>query len=263
MSESKPHPKKPQKKLITSANEPIDTLSSGTTYTSERELPDPTKTRRIKGIPRWIYGGQLMACAELLSRELDDLIEKGQLVAYKSDGGKYRRYFDYEFRENLHFSLVELFELEEKGVLSLGDSLRIEEWREKYRQAQDASTSGPYIEEEPAQKDAIQQEVRDKVREAKPEVLEIYEAVKKVGFSGRKPDAPAQWKRAVNEAFITNEERFRFVRNEYIEDKKLYVLNPGHEKRDFMGALLKKIIEQETGHIIGGQKLYSIFSQTA
>lgn len=82
--------------------------------------------------------------------------------------------------------------------------------------------------------------------EAKPEVEELYTAIKGVGFSGLKVEAaPEQWKRAALECFDNHPHKFSLVKLEYLEKDNLYAFSPGQEARDFKGSLLKMIAEEK------------------
>jgi hypothetical protein len=104
--------------------------------------------------------------------------------------------------------------------------------------------------------------LRGLVGEAKPEIETIYNAIKEVGFSSRNI-SEAAWKKKAEGVFAEQRGNFKLIKSEYLQDRNIYFLNPGKEKRDFVGALLKKIVEKETGKLIGGQKLYDKYYKTA
>ena len=93
----------------------------------------PEQKRRIPGIPRWIDGNRLLACAELTNLELKAMLQEGSLRGYKTDGALYSPYFDFYSVEALRFYLMDIFELETEGRLHLGDSWDIQCWRKLYR----------------------------------------------------------------------------------------------------------------------------------
>jgi len=106
----------------------------------------------------------------------------------------------------------------------------------------------------------LQSEVVDLLKKARPEIELIYSAMKKdVGFSGQIPDLETKLKEKAKEVFDEKKENFKFIKPEYLDDQKLYIVDPGQPRRDFIGLLLKKIVRKETGITIGGQKLYSTY----
>jgi hypothetical protein len=89
------------------------------------------------------------------------------------------------------------------------------------------------------------------LKEAGAEISVIYDAIKQLGLSA--PQEKLQMEALAR--FRDDDVNFKLIKQGYLEDISLYAVNPGHEKRDFWGALFKKIIKEETGHDIGGQKL--------
>ena len=136
MSEKKKTNQGPPQKSTTRAPAPTSPIRGGSYVPSPSEIVKNLPKETIPGIPRWIYGSRLMACAELTKSELTDFLDKRLLKAYKWDDTVYNRHFDFESFENLRFPLLDVLELEEEGVLFLDDNLNdIQRWRELYRGA--------------------------------------------------------------------------------------------------------------------------------
>lgn len=82
------------------------------------------------------------------------------------------------------------------------------------------------------------------ITEAAPEVESLFKVIKRVGFSGRNPDANDEtWQKVALQHFDKNQKQFNIVKREYLEDKGLYAFVAGQEARDFKGPLHQKIIE--------------------
>ena len=142
-----------------------------------RPPPKPVEIKSVRGIPRLIDGSRLMACAELFRNELDNFIKTHQLTAIKRDGGKYSPYFDLHLLEELQFSTVEVLEAEEKGLLYLGNSWDIQQWRETYQKAQDSPTSDKHLPKSIQDGDFPVAAI-ELMKDAGREVELIYEAIK-------------------------------------------------------------------------------------
>jgi len=82
------------------------------------------------------------------------------------------------------------------------------------------------------------------ITEVAPEVESLFKAIKKVGFSGRNPDANDEtWQEVALLHFDKNQKEFNIVKREYLEDKGLYAFVAGQEARDFKGCLHQNILE--------------------
>lgn len=105
-------------------------------------------------------------------------------------------------------------------------------------------------------------QIRNIVNSAMPELEVIYNAMKNdLGFSGRLSNPEAAWEKAAKNAFNKQKDKFKLLRFEDLEDKKLYELTIGQEARKFYSYLLQKIVKRQTGQKIGGQKLYKLFKK--
>ena len=122
--------KGPPQKTVTRAPKPsTDIGGRDVTYSLKRLTPEDIKKlpKQIPECPlRWIYGSQLMAYTNSSKGEFMDLISEGKLkVFYESDGWLCYPNFSYARLENHQFLLVDLFELENQGLiysLTLGSS---------------------------------------------------------------------------------------------------------------------------------------------
>lgn len=104
---------------------------------------------------------------------------------------------------------------------------------------------------------SLPKEVKDMVEKSLPEVIEIFSSIKKIGFTGRLIDSEKKWMNSALERFDDSKKDWKYIKREFLEDKKLYFLNEGKEKRDFIGRLLKKIVEDQGLGKFGAQDLYA------
>lgn len=73
------------------------------------------------------------------------------------------------------------------------------------------------------------------------EIEKIYEAIKAVGFSAQNVNATKrEWQNAAIERFDENTKGWKYIKKEDLEDKSIYDLPIGKEKRDFQARLYKK-----------------------
>jgi hypothetical protein len=110
-------------------------------------------------------------------------------------------------------------------------------------------------------------ELRPLMQEAIPEIEEIYSAIKKVGFSERRNDRQEEWdpqeewQKAAEKSFDESETQFKYVKREFLEDDRLYDLNVSQQRRDFEGALLRKIVRDRGLGDHGAQRLREIYQK--
>ena len=113
--------------------------------------------------------------------------------------------------------------------------------------------------EPPSQEDAV----KWIIKEVRREIDLLYAAVKRVGFSGRAVNATeVNWQYAALDCFDSHKDEFDIVRREYLEDKGIYLFSNGKERRDFIGKLLQRIMEERG---LGRQSyahLYELFRLT-
>lgn len=104
--------------------------------------------------------------------------------------------------------------------------------------------------------------INNLIEEVKPEIESIYNAMKRdVGFSAYTLDIEIKLKEKAISTFSHKKNEYKLIRIEHLEDSRIYQLDPGQSKRDFVGALLKKIVEEQIGREIGGQKLYKLYTK--
>ena len=101
-------------------------------------------------------------------------------------------------------------------------------------------------------------EIVDLFKVADPEIRSIYSAIKEIGFSVKLTDPEEKWRTASLKRFDDSRTGFQLIRREYLEDKALYILTTGKERRDFEGRLLKKIVKDYLGIDSGIDSLRSI-----
>jgi len=104
---------------------------------------------------------------------------------------------------------------------------------------------------------SLPKEVKDMVEKSLPEVIEVFSSIKKIGFTGRLVDSEKKWMNSALERFDDSKKGWEYIKREFLEDKKLYWLNQTKEKRDFIGVLLKKIVEDQGLGKYGAQELYA------
>jgi hypothetical protein len=88
-----------------------------------------------------------------------------------------------------------------------------------------------------------EQRLYEIAEQAMPEMEYIYNAIRKVGFSGRKTDPQPEWEKAAICAF--QQRSFKLVKREYLKYENLYFLNAGKESRDFRKKLLVSIARDQ------------------
>lgn len=142
--------KNPQKNLVTMAPPPIGPIGSRSSVEKHTIIKDSVKwPGRIPGIPRWMFEGDLILCAELPKPELIAFIKNGKLKAYTKDGLiDYYSPDAHVSLQYLQFSFVDLFELEDQGLLYLGDSLDIQHYRKVYQTAKGKTDKEQPLKEE-------------------------------------------------------------------------------------------------------------------
>jgi len=109
-------------------------------------------------------------------------------------------------------------------------------------------------------KKALDDEVLEIIKDCKPELEQLWSAVKSSGrLSGLKPASDSVLMRGALDAYENGQ--FQFVEKEFLIDKQLFAFNFGNEKRDFVGRVLKQVVFKRTRQNIGYQKLFQIFNK--
>ena len=107
------------------------------------------------------------------------------------------------------------------------------------------------------------QELIELISQVAPEVENIFNAIKsRVGFPPHGvADIEKKWKDAGVAEFKAHKKEYNHVKLSHL-NRKIYSLNPGKEKRDFMGKIFLAIAkDREFKHHGGYQNLYAIYSR--
>jgi hypothetical protein len=99
------------------------------------------------------------------------------------------------------------------------------------------------------------------LNQAREEAEDIFLALKKEGFSGRKGKSRENYQTAALNRFDDSQKGYQSIKREYLKNKTIYVMRGGHEKGDFIGALLQKIVWEKYGKFIGKQTLLNWAAQ--
>ena len=91
----------------------------------------------------------------------------------------------------------------------------------------------------------------DLMKKAAPEIRIIDRSIKRIGVSKplkNKESRPDVWQQEALKCFYQNQESFRFIKVEYLQDKRLYELMDNNSKnrpKELFGELLNKVFESE------------------
>lgn len=99
-----------------------------------------------------------------------------------------------------------------------------------------------YLKDKTRRRKFLPEEAKRILKEAKVEAERIYLALKTVGFSTYV--RAIEWEKAALSSFDDSKRGFKYIKREYLEDKKLYELSGGKEKRDFIGRLIQIVVEE-------------------
>lgn len=91
----------------------------------------------------------------------------------------------------------------------------------------------------------IPPELKEYLLKAKSEIADIFSAVKMVGFSGCLIDAEKKWQGAALKRFDDSKKGFEIIKRDFLQDKFIYLFRGGHEKGDFEGKILQKMIMEK------------------
>lgn len=99
------------------------------------------------------------------------------------------------------------------------------------------------------------------LKEVKPKMESLVSDLKEVaGFSyDRKDREEKLQEEAIN--WFNDQEDEGFFKEKYFEDRRIYDTDPKQTPRDFIGALLKKIVKDQLGKKMGGQVLYEVYKK--
>ena len=101
------------------------------------------------------------------------------------------------------------------------------------------------------------------LKEAKPEIKYLFNELQEYpGFQyNNNPDREKKLKEEAEKLLDNPENKFDYLKKEYFNDQKIYSTDPKQTPRDFIGALLKKIVKDQKKKTIGGQLLYEIYKE--
>ena len=105
----------------------------------------------------------------------------------------------------------------------------------------------------------VNKNLENLIREAQPEIEMLYGAIKRIGFSSYLPDMEKQLQEAVLKKFDRNEKSFKVITRDHLMDREMYSFAPTNEKRDFIGSILQKIIDERALGHLGKQNLYKSY----
>ncbi|KJS29356.1 MAG: hypothetical protein VR64_21300 [Desulfatitalea sp. BRH_c12] len=101
------------------------------------------------------------------------------------------------------------------------------------------------------------------LKKAKPEIERVWRRIKKIGFGRDVTASESDYMKAAINEIEHDPSVYKLLSKDMINDKTLYTFTFGQEKRDFVGRVLRNLIETyypDTG-VIGGQKLYRHYNQ--
>jgi hypothetical protein len=108
----------------------------------------------------------------------------------------------------------------------------------------------------------VDPKVADLICEAKPEIEMIYEAIKRIGFSGRKFKLEIELQSVAINEFRKKEKKFKIIKENYLKDKGIFIVNASQPKRDFISRLLHKIVKDNGLGVVARYKLFATYKST-
>jgi hypothetical protein len=96
--------------------------------------------------------------------------------------------------------------------------------------------------------------------QVRSEVKRLYDVLKKeVGFASNVIDPDNKYHEAALNEYRKNKNQFEYIKEDHLQDRKIYALNTAQTKRDFIGRLLKKIVSENNLGNYGAQRLYAAY----
>lgn len=87
------------------------------------------------------------------------------------------------------------------------------------------------------------------------EAVRLYEILRETGFGGS--DVEKKLQSAAKKELNQNRKLYKYIKQKHLDKTDLFALNPGQERRDFIGKLLQRIVGKgEKNNYIGAQRLY-------
>jgi hypothetical protein len=107
-------------------------------------------------------------------------------------------------------------------------------------------------------------EIKSLLKKVKPGLETLYNALKKDGLNRKdlivnEDERRELFQENVLEEYNKNRSKYRFIGKEYLQDDKLCILTQNKEKRDFIGRLLRKIVQDKGLGLYGAQDLYNCY----
>jgi hypothetical protein len=99
------------------------------------------------------------------------------------------------------------------------------------------------------------------IKAVKPELESVYSAIREVGFSSELQEPEERWKKAALKRIKQNRSFFKILTEKDLTDKKIYRLNGGQERRDFIGNILKQIVLRSDLGPVGYQRLFRLYNK--
>lgn len=118
------------------------------------------------------------------------------------------------------------------------------------------------IERKESQSQKITSEAIELIKDAKEELEMLHSAMKKDGYN---PDIKNGTNPLQNNAltkFRENEEKFKYIKESFLEDKSLYWFRSKKQKECFIGRLLQNILEDRGFGWQSYQELYKLYPKT-
>ena len=100
----------------------------------------------------------------------------------------------------------------------------------------------------------VREEEEALVKSVWPEVERLYKKIKAVGF--KETDVESKLKDQAKNEVKTNHADYIYIKSRHLNSKQLFTLNPGQEKRDFIGQLLQIIAKDHGIKKTNYQRLY-------
>jgi hypothetical protein len=261
------------KKDLPPPTEPL----KGREYIPKKREPTPEDLEKlppkIGDCPRWIYASELMSLTELCEAELKNLIENNELKAFTPDNTIYVPYSDRDRRKDLKLGWVDVFEAEERDLLVLTDTWDVMCWRKAYQESRQGSAHGTSPKKVEAQK-SVDLKKDDRLndprlikllKEVKPKMEFLFEDLQDMagfGYADNNTDREMRLEKRAIELLNDPETKLnKFFKRTYFTDPKIYNTEPKQTPRDFIGALLRKIVNDRLHIKIGGQALYDIYKK--
>jgi hypothetical protein len=107
-------------------------------------------------------------------------------------------------------------------------------------------------------------EIKLLLKKIKPKLETLYNALKKDRLTKKdenlnEDERQNLFQKNVLKEYRKNHSKYKFIDEEYLQNPKLYILTVQKEKRDFIGRLLNKIVQNKGLGSYGAQYLYNCY----